>query len=291
MSNGKSGWLGVFVAGILGMSALSADEVTAVPEVTEIFRVSKVGRANVVETRELLMSVYSLVEKDFNVEVAKKRNALEKAYRGEQVRVIKKLEGSDPNGPLYLCAYKGEPSVFSIPGKPRKVGELTPALAITENGTHETKFTRTIEPKRDKPALEEAGSGGAVTFFGIPLVFDNGPSPKRPAASKGGKKKSAPAQKKEVTEVKTLKKYDAKISTEQLKDGPAMLSTALFVDLVKNGTVFKAKRTEDRRCQECRGFGRVADTMNRREPDGKMDCPDCGAGGKITWDVTYVVAW
>ena len=102
MRNRKSGWLGVFVAGILGMSVLSADDVPAVPEVTEIFRVSKVGRANVVESRELLMAVYSLVEKDFNVEVAKKRNALEKAYRGEQVRVIKKLKGSDPNGPLYL---------------------------------------------------------------------------------------------------------------------------------------------------------------------------------------------
>ncbi len=70
-----------------------------------------------------------------------------------------------------------------------------------------------------------------------------------------------------------------------------MLSTEAFLDLVKNGKVFQVKRKEERRCQACRGFGRVTDTMNRRVPDGKMNCPDCEAAGKIDWNVTYMVAW
>ena len=88
-----------------------------------------------------------------------------------------------------------------------------------------------------------------------------------------------------------MKKYQASVSTEQLKEGPAMLSTPIFLDLVKNGTVFQVKREERRLCQECRGWGRVTDTKSLNEPDGKMNCPDCAAAGKLVWDVTYVVAW
>ena len=97
-----------------------------------------------------------------------------------------------------------------------------------------------------------------------------------------------------MTEKKTLKKYRANVSTEQLADGPALMSTDLFLQLVKNGEVFTVQRKEQRRCELCVGFGRITDDLRGpgfRDPDGKRNCPDCAASGKNPWDVTYRVAW
>ena len=96
-----------------------------------------------------------------------------------------------------------------------------------------------------------------------------------------------------MTDTQTLNKYHAMVSTERLVEGPPKMSTELFVKQLKNGEVFEVAREEKRRCQECRGFGRVKTTkpIGFRDPDGKMPCPNCTGGGKVDWDVTYKIVW
>ena len=67
------------------------------------------------------MALYQVVATEHNNQV-KSQAAKQKAYRGEQGRILKALGESDENGPLYLCAYQGKPSVISIMGK--KMGKI-----------------------------------------------------------------------------------------------------------------------------------------------------------------------
>ena len=79
-----------------------------------------------------------------------------------------------------------------------------------------------------------------------------------------------------------------------LEDGAALMSQGLFVEMLKNGEVFTVVREEERRCQACRGFGRVKDDRPSnvdRAPDMKISCPDCDEVGKLKWKVTYQVVW
>ncbi|MBP82833.1 MAG: hypothetical protein CMO61_03195 [Verrucomicrobiales bacterium] len=259
-------------------------------ETAEMFQVSRVGARNAAETRELLGLIYKDITTKYDTklrEEAAKNNGGQE-FKGERIRVIRKLTKNNPNGDLFLCAYAGKPSVVKISGVNLKSGELTPSLAnITAAGEHVTEITRTVvDPaakKGPEPALQKVNKGGGgVTFFGIPL--DNG----------GG---SAPAEEppgtKQIKEIRTLPMFTAEVSTEKLEEGPPPMSQQLFLSMVKNGEVFQYQQFEDRRCQECRGFGKVQDTrpLGMRSPDGKMDCPDCSGTGKIKWDVTYMVGW
>ena len=254
-----------------------------------MFQVSRVGARNAAETRELLGLIYKDITTKYDTklrEEAAKNNGGQE-FKGERIRVIRKLTKNNPNGDLFLCAYAGKPSVVKISGVNLKGGELTPSLAnITAAGEHVTEITRTVvDPaakKGPEPALQKVNKGGGgVTFFGIPL--DTGGS--APAEEPPGTM--------QIKETRTLPMFTAEVSTEKLEEGPPPMSQQLFLSMVKNGEVFQYQQFEDRRCQECRGFGKVQDTrpLGMRSPDGKMDCPDCSGTGKIKWDVTYMVGW
>ncbi len=291
------------LSGILASAGLIA--VAPAPpkihSVTEVFHLAQVGQPNAAETAQLRKDLYLLIKQDYDKEVEKERAALKKAYAGQKVRVLRVLDVSDANGPLYLCAYNGDLSVLSIAGESRFEGELTPALKIEEDGTHITEVTRTVKEKpktpTNKPALEvvDPEDSGVVTFFGIPLVFDDGPAMRNDAPQRKRKKVNRkPAGTREVTEKKELPKFRASVSTEELSEGPPLLSPDLLLSTVRNGKIFQVGRQENRRCQTCRGFRRITDDirpLGRRDPDGKMPCPECKQAGTVKWDVTYLVAW
>jgi hypothetical protein len=275
----------------IALTAPTSFAQNATRETTEVFHVGRIGQTYAAESRELLKELYSVVADEYNVEIEAQRSQQVEAFEGTKIRILKVLDESDDNGPIYLCAYEGGPKVFSIAGDPRRAGELTPALQVEEDGEHTVEITRTIMEKsktREAPALE---NDGVVTFFGIPLVTDSGPvkaRPSTPTPKPGGPKR------REVTEKKTLAKYKAHVSTDKLEDGPALMSTDLFVAQVKNGNVYTVHRDENRRCQICRGFGRITDDIRpsgMREADGKIACPHCQGVGKNNWAVTYQVAW
>lgn len=263
----------------------------------EVFRVSRVGQRGAAETRELLELLYrdaaASYDTGLKAELAKKDSTA--ALEGEKIRVIRKLKQNNPDGNLYLCAYNGTPSVFRISGKAKlQGGKLSPPLnQISKEGEHTTEITRVfVEPSAtggNQPALEKVDTGSGVTFFGIPM--DSGPA-KKPAASPSPKAEELP-KKREVTEIQTLPLYSASISTVKREKAPPMMSRELFLKMLKNGEVFSVEKLEERRCQNCRGFGKISDTRppGSRSPDGKMPCPECMAGGKIPWQVTYQVGW
>ena len=255
-----------------------------------MFQVSRVGARGAAETRELLGLIYKDVATHYDSKLREEaaKNNGEQEFKGERIRVIRKLAKSNHNGDLFLCAYAGRPAVVKIAGVQLKGGDLTPPLAnITEAGEHVTEITRTVvdlaAKKGSEPALQKVNKGGGgLTFFGIPLDTGGGSAPAE-----------EPPGTKQIKETKTLPMFTAEISAEKLEEGPPPMSQQLFLSMVKNGEVFQYQQFEERRCQECRGFGKITDTrpIGMRSPDGKMDCPDCGGAGKIKWDVTYMVGW
>ena len=271
------------------MPSLFAQE-GKIQETAEMFQVSRVGSHGAAETRELLGLIYKDVATKYDTKLREKaaKNNRAQEFNGERIRVIRRLAKSNPNGDLFLCAYAGRPSVVKITGVQLKGGELTPPLAnIMAAGEHVTEITRTVvDPaakKAPEPALQKVNKeGGGITFFGIPLDTGGGSIPAQ-----------EPPGTKQIKETKTLPMFTAEVSTEKLEEGPPPMSQQLFLSMVKNGEIFQYQQFEERRCQECRGFGGVTDTrpMGMRSPDGKMDCPDCIGTGKIKWDVTYMVGW
>tara|TARA_B100000925_G_scaffold75789_1_gene53479 strand:+ start:8272 stop:9111 length:840 start_codon:yes stop_codon:yes gene_type:complete len=271
------------------MPSLFAQE-GKIQETAEMFQVSRVGSHGAAETRELLGLIYKDVATKYDTKLREKaaKNNRGQEFNGERIRVIRRLAKSNPNGDLFLCAYAGRPSVVKITGVQLKGGELTPPLAnIMAAGEHVTEITRTVvDPaakKAPEPALQKVNKeGGGITFFGIPLDTGGGSIPAQ-----------EPPGTKQIKETKTLPMFTAEVSTEKLEEGPPPMSQQLFLSMVKNGEIFQYQQFEERRCQECRGFGRVTDTrsIGMRSPDGKMDCPDCIGTGKIKWDVTYMVGW
>ena len=261
-------------------------------DTAEMFQVSRVGQRGAAESRELLGIIYRDVSSKYDAKLKADLAAkgAQETFKGESIRILRKLQKDNPNGNLYLCAYNGTPSVFEIDGGDLRGGKLSPPLVeITDAGKHTTQITRTVVDPNAKvgsqPALQkvDADTGGGVTFFGIKL--DTGSSSSTPAVQKPGTK--------EVTETRTLPKLTAVISTEKLEEGPPPMSQQLFLSMVKNGEIFTVANPEQRRCQECRGFGKVSDTrqVGQRSPDGKMPCPECSGIGKIDWNVTYKIGW
>ncbi|MEM9284159.1 MAG: hypothetical protein AAGA96_20260 [Verrucomicrobiota bacterium] len=261
-------------------------------ETAELFQVSRVGQRNVAETRELLGVLYGKVASKYDAALKEEQSKKKPSqlYKGESIRILRPLQENNPKGDLYLCAYQGTPSVFRIEGKQFQRGQLSPPLLpIKSAGEHTTEITRRVKnPDSNSgagPSLQKVdeSSGGGVTFFGIAL--DGG----------GSQTGSSPPsdEYKEIKETRTLPLFHAQISTEKLEQGPPPMSQQLFLSMVKNGEVFTVKNLELRRCQECRGFGKVTDTRppGQRGADGKMPCPECNGPGKIQWDVTYKVGW
>ncbi|MEM8953148.1 MAG: hypothetical protein AAGD22_03260 [Verrucomicrobiota bacterium] len=264
-------------------------------ETTEVFYTSRIGKTFAAENRELLKELYNSVAAEYDKEIEAQRAKQIEAFEGTKVRILKVLDEVDDNGQLYLCAYEGGPKVISIAGEIYKVGQLTPALKISEAGEHTVEITRTILEKGSNQRGPKLENDGVVTFFGIPLVIDDKPVKARDAPpSTPNKPKPKTPKRHEITEEKTLSKFNATVSTEKLEEGPALMSTDLFLEQIKNGNYYTVVRTEDRKCELCIGFGRVTDTFRpagMREPDGKIDCPDCKGAGKNAWNVTYRVAW
>ena len=274
-----------------GLAIKAADDAR---ETAEMFHVSRVGQGGAAETRELLGAIYTEVAAEYNERIEQEAAEKNKGqrYKGERVRILRKIKESHPEGNLYLCAYAGTPSVFLVPGEPLKSGELSPPLAgIATNGQHTTEIVRTVvDPNASKgkePSLQKVDSstGSGVTFFGIPLDTGGSSSSNSSPVSTGTK---------QVKEKRTLPMYKAAVSTEPTEEGPPPMSQQLFVSMLKNGEVFSVEQLEQRRCQECRGFGRIPDKIRppgQREADGKIACPECEAKGKIYWNVTYKVGW
>lgn len=273
---------------------VSGQDVEGRNRTTEIFHVSRVGRANAAETREQLIDFYREVEVEFNREAKKEFQAKKRAFEGARVRILEVMDAKDGGNSLYLVAYDGGPSVFSIEGEERwKAGDLTDPLEIVRDGVHITEVTRVVvenmgeKPDRH-PALEEAEEELA-TFFGIPIGGGSARESKQDNPS-------GPAESgvrwKRVVEEKTLPRFRAERSKKQLTE-PVKFSTDRFVAAVKNGEIYELDRKEDRRCQECGGFKRVPTTrpLGKRDPDGKMKCPECKGEGTIAWEVTYRVTW
>lgn len=268
-------------------------------ETAEMFQVSHVGRPGAAETRELLGTVYQDVAAKYNTDLEKAKAKADQGetYKGDRIRILRKLKEQNDDGNLYLCAYNGSPSVFAIAGEGLVGGKLSPPLAnITAGGEHSTEIVRiVVDPSANKgkePALQkvDTSTGSGVTFFGIPL--DTGGS----SSDSGGRKKGSRSQPgtRQVRETRTLPMFTAAISTELRVEGPPPMSQQLFVSMLKNGEVFSVEVLEQRRCQGCRGFGRVPDDVRppgRREADGKIDCSECKAVGKIGWKVDYQIGW
>lgn len=263
-----------------------------IQETAEMFQVSRVGFRGAAETRELLGRIYNDIatKYDANLKNGAMTNNGGQVLKGERIRIIRKLQKNNPNDHLFLCAYAGRPSIFKIPESGLQGGQLSPPLTtIASAGEYTTEITRTVvDPntrKGPEPALQKIDKETGVTFFGIPIATGGGSGSNGRAKEQTGTK--------QVKETRTLPMFTAAISTEKLEAGPPPMSQQLFLSLVKNGEVFKYQQTEDRRCQECRGFAKVSDTrpIGSRSPDGKMDCPDCSGIGTIKWDVTYMVGW
>lgn len=263
----------LFLGGMILVGPLSAQEVET-KETGDIFRVSKAGGD--AEKRDQLLSIYGLVSEQFNKQAAKEFAEQKAVYAGQRVRVIEKLEEKDEHGQLYLAAYQGEPCVFSIAEGDFKKGDTTPPLEIAEAGNYETEVTRLVDDTGDAE-LKTEEQGGLVEFFGVVLDFGDGPVKARP--------------KKEVTTTETLKKYEANPSTQVLS-APVKMNKDIFLNSLKNGETYEVTQLEERRCQTCRGFGRVPnDGSAPRQSDGKMNCRDCMGQGKLPWKVNYIVAW
>ncbi len=261
-----------------------------IPETSEVFRVSRAGVSGAAESRELLMELYQVIGDEYNANLTKEEKAQKTSYRGKQVRILQVLKEKENGAPMYIAAYGGKPSVIAISDKKTfKPGDLTPALKIEENGEYETEVTREIVERSkaasNEPSLEKADSGG-VSFFGIPI--DTGGSSSAPPSSE-----EETVIRRRVKEVRKMPKYKATVSDEVLSEGPEKFSKDLFLDNLKNGSIYTVQREEERRCQTCRGFQRITTTMpvGRRDPDGKMPCPSCRGIGKKNWNVTYQVAW
>jgi hypothetical protein len=272
---------------------MAADQDNA-KETAEMFHVSRVGRGGAAETRELLGAIYADVAAEYNERIEQEAAEKNKGqrYKGERVRILRAIQEKHADGNLYLCAYAGTPSIFVVPGELLESGELSPPLAgIAPSGEHTTEIVRTVvDPNASKgkePSLQKVDkSGGGVTFFGIPLDAGGSSSSSDDSRSTKGTKK--------IRENRTLPLYKATVSTEATDEGPPPMSQQMFVSMLKNGEVFSVDQLELRRCQECRGFGRIPDKIRppgQREPDGKIACPECQAVGKIYWNVTYKVGW
>ncbi len=244
-------------------------------ETADIFRVSKAGGD--AEKRDQLISIYGLVSEQFNQQAAREFAEQKAVYAGQRVRVIEKLEKKDDHGELYLAAYQGEPCVFSISEGDFKKGDTTPPLEIVESGNYETEVTRLVDDTGGAGEVKTEEQGGLVEFFGVVLDFGDGPVKARP--------------KKEVTTTETLKKFEANLSTQVLS-APVKMNKDIFLNSLKNGETYEVTQMEERRCQTCRGFGRVPnDGSAPRQSDGKMNCRDCMGKGKLSWKVHYLVAW
>ena len=276
------------------MGWLTAADKDSAKETAEMFHVSYVGRGGAAETRELLGAVYTEVAAEYNERIEQEAAETNQGqrYKGERVRILRKIKEKHAEGNLYLCAYAGTPSVFVVPGEPLKSGDLSPPLAgIAASGEHTTEIVRTVaDPNASKgkePSLQKVDkSGGGVTFFGIPLDTGGSSSSDESSSSSSGTKK--------IREKRTLPLYKATVSTEATEEGPPPMSQQLFLGMLKNGEIFSVAQLELRRCQECRGFGRIPDKIRppgQREADGKIACPECDAVGKIYWNVTYKVGW
>ncbi len=268
----------------------------------EMFQVSQVGQRNAAETRETLGIIYRdvAVKYDAKLKADLAAKGPTQTYKGERIRILRSLQLNNPDGDLYLCAYSGAPSVFQISGADLRGGQLSPPLAtIAPAGDHTTVVTRIVkDPNASKgsgPALQKVDpdTGGGVTFFGIPVDTGSTSKPQGKGKAKSKPKAKNPSGTKEVKETRTMPKFTAVISTEKMEEGPPPMSQTLFVSMVKNGEIFTVKNEEQRRCQECRGFGRISDTRppGKRSADGKMPCPECQGEGKINWNVTYKVGW
>ncbi|MCB1062509.1 MAG: hypothetical protein KDN20_06270 [Verrucomicrobiae bacterium] len=276
---------------------------TDAPTRTELFHVSRVGMNGAAETRETLMGIYETVSAEYNEKIKAEQSSSPQLYRGDRVRLLRDLDSKGANGGhFFLVAYQGGPKVFEVVGSVDgfEAGKLSPPLQIGEaDGEHPVEITRTItvkDPAQTEVVLEtvDDDDDGAVTFFGIPIPGtskkkSSGGEPKTGGGNSGG----SGSRRQEVTETKSLPLFAASISKVRLDGGPEEMSTPLFVSQLKNGEVFTITRPELRRCQSCRGFGRITTTKppGFRDPDGKMECPECKAIGKINWQVTYKVVW
>lgn len=294
----------LLVAAGLGTGRTGAQDAASGPESrTELFHVSRVGTSGAAETRETLLDLYESVSTDYNEKLRAEQASNPQLFRGERVRVLRDLAPAPGGGGrLFLVAYNGGPTVFAVTGDAGdfEPGKLSPPLVIGEpDGEHPVEITRMVtvtDPARTEPQLEtvDEEDGGAVTFFGIPIP---GTGSKATGGGGGGKgavsTKGGGTRREEVTETRSLPRYAATVSRERLDGGPDAMSTPLFVSQLKNGEVFTVTRPELRRCQGCRGFGRVTTTKppGFRDPDGKMECPDCRGIGKIDWVITYQVVW
>lgn len=269
---------------------------------TELFHVSRVGVNGSAETRETLLEIYQVVSSEYNDKIKAEQSANPQLYRGDRVRLLRDLDSTGTDGGhLFLVAYQGGPSVFEVTGEVDdfEAGELSPALQIGKAiGEHPVEITRTIvvkDPAQTEATLEtvDDDDDGAVTFFGIPIPGTSKKKSGGGASKSSGSGTGGGTRRQEVTETKSLPKFEVSISTERLDGGPDEMSTPLFVSQLKNGEVFTISRPELRRCQSCRGFGRISTTKppGFRDPDGKMECPECKAVGKINWQVTYKVVW
>ena len=114
-------------------------------ETAEMFQVSRVGARGAAETRELLGLIYRDVATNYDTNLREEvaRNNGGQEFKGERIRVIRKLTKNNPNGDLFLCAYAGKPSVVKISGTISKVENLplpspiSPRLANTSPKSHE----------------------------------------------------------------------------------------------------------------------------------------------------------
>jgi len=241
---------------------------------SEVYHVSQVRRSPDPRVRELLPILYREVAARFNEESARKFKREKRAYDGQRLRVLRVLGKAEGGGDLYLVGFQGELAVISWSGKPLREGQETPPLELAKDGTRKTKVTRLLE----RAAEDEGTPGdGVVTFFGIPLTFG------------GQEVRSSDGE--AVTREETLPRYRATLSQKVLTEPPVMTKER-FLNHLRNGNTYVVERTEERRCQSCRGFRRVPnDGTGPPAPDGKMDCPGCGAEGKRTWQVTYKIVW
>ena len=271
----------------------------SLPERTEVFHVRLVGSRGAAETRDTLLELYEHISSDYNRTLATEQAANPQQFKGDRVRVLRELDdgGGGDGSTRFLVAYNGGPSVLSVSGdvKGFEPGKLSPALLIGQQaGEQPVELSRVITVKEEKPGdpqLETLDDDeGEVTFFGIPIPGTR----KKPGSgsSEPGTTETV-TRRQEITETKQLPHYPATVSTERFDGAPTEMSTELFVNQLKNGEVFSVSREELRRCQNCRGFGRVTTTKppGFRDPDGKMACPECGEKGKISWQVTYKVTW
>ena len=289
---------GILAIGIFSLPTSSVAQGAANPTRTEMFRVSRVQNPSSAENQETLLSLYEVVASEYNERIRREQSTNPQLYEGDRVRILRDL-GQGGAGNLFLVAYNGGPVVFEVSGDTSAFdpGELSPALLIGEqSGQHSVEVTRTItvkDPKQPEPQLETVEETGAVTFFGIAIPGTGSGGGGGGSNSSSKKATGGGSRKQEITETEMMPKYAANVSTKRHDGGPQTMTTTLFTSQLKNGELFTVTRAEQRRCQECRGFKRVKTDkpIGFRDPDGKMDCPECQARGTIDWQVTYKITW